>query len=185
MTVMELGALGEFVSSIVVIVTLIYLALQIRQNTVQQKHEETVSIQHGQNKVLAQMLDPSVVRAFVRTADGDNPASIADRATAIIWVSQYLNHFQIVFDLHNDGSLDDERYDLWKLFTISIVASKGIRAWWDDESGKFAFMPQVRRLIDQRLNDTENPPIPANKTWEIFKTESWRDAQLDSVAPDN
>lgn len=33
MNIMELGALGEFVGSIGVIATLIYLALQIRQNT--------------------------------------------------------------------------------------------------------------------------------------------------------
>ena len=33
MDIMELGALGEFVSSIGVIATLIYLATQIRQNT--------------------------------------------------------------------------------------------------------------------------------------------------------
>ena len=185
MTVMELGALGEFVGSIAVIATLIYLALQIRQNTSQQKREETVSIQHGQNKVVAQMQDPSVVRAYARAADGDTPASIADRARAIIWVIQYLNHFQIVFDLHNDGSLDDERYDLWESFAISMVASKGIRAWWDNELGKLAFMPTVRNLIDQKLNDTENPPTPFNQMWEIFSTESWRDTQLDSVAPDS
>lgn len=33
MTIMELGALGEFVGSIAVVITLIYLAMQIRQNT--------------------------------------------------------------------------------------------------------------------------------------------------------
>lgn len=33
MTVMELGALGEFVGAIAVVVTLVYLAIQIRQNT--------------------------------------------------------------------------------------------------------------------------------------------------------
>ena len=33
MTIFELGALGEFVGSIAVVVTLIYLAMQIRQNT--------------------------------------------------------------------------------------------------------------------------------------------------------
>ena len=76
MTVMELGALGEFVGSIAVIATLIYLALQIRQNTSQQKREETVSIQHGQNTVVALMQDPAVVRAYVKAADGDTPASV-------------------------------------------------------------------------------------------------------------
>lgn len=33
MTLMELGALGEFVGAIAVVVTLVYLAIQIRQNT--------------------------------------------------------------------------------------------------------------------------------------------------------
>ena len=176
MTVLELGAIGEFVGSFAVIASLIYLALQIRQSTSQQKREETVSIQHGQNTVVSLMQDPAVVRAYVKTADGDTSASVTDQARAIIWVIQYLNHFQIVFDLHAAGSLDDDRYDLWKSFAVSIVASKGIRAWWDDESGKFAFMANVRDLIDENLDDTEKPPVPFNKMWNIFRTEAWRDA---------
>ena len=65
MTVIELGALGEFIGSIVVMLTLIYLAVQVRQNTAQQKREETVSIQRtgleaalriGSKLVLASLL---------------------------------------------------------------------------------------------------------------------------------
>ena len=33
MTIIELGALGEFLGSIAVLATLVYLAMQIRQNT--------------------------------------------------------------------------------------------------------------------------------------------------------
>ena len=33
MTILELGALGEFIGSIAVVITLIYLSMQIRQNT--------------------------------------------------------------------------------------------------------------------------------------------------------
>jgi hypothetical protein len=58
MTIVELGALGEFFGSIVVVVTLVYLAIQVRQNTAHQKREETVSIQRGQNAVFSQMSDP-------------------------------------------------------------------------------------------------------------------------------
>ena len=184
MTFAELGILSEIIASVAVIVTLIYLAIQIRQNTSQQKREETVSIQHGQNNVVAQLLDATLVRAYVRAADGDTPASIDDRARAIIWVIQYLNHFQIVFDLYQNGSMDDERYELWESFAISMVASKGIRAWWDGESGKLAFMPKVRTLIDQKLNDAENPPIPFNKMWQIFSTESWYDVESSSIGRD-
>ena len=37
MTIVELGSLGEFLGSILTLVTLAYLAIQIRQNTAQQK----------------------------------------------------------------------------------------------------------------------------------------------------
>ncbi|MHC4138091.1 MAG: hypothetical protein ACYS0K_24390 [Planctomycetota bacterium] len=173
MTIVELGALGEFFGSIVVVVTLVYLAIQVRQNTAHQKREETVSIQRGQNAVVSQMSDPDLVRAWVRTADGDIPASVEDRSRAIIWVIQYLNQFQIVYDLYHDGTLDAERYELWESIAISIVACRGIRTWWEAESGKLGFMPKVRARIDQKLPDTTDPPIPWNKVWSIFTTEAW------------
>ena len=184
MTLAELGILSEIIGSVAVILTLIYLAVQIRQNTSQQKREENVAVQHGQNYVVAQLLDATLVRAYARTADGDTPASIGDRARTIIWVIQYLNHFQVVFDLYQDGSMDDERYELWEMFAVSIVASKGIRAWWDEESGKLGFMPKVRTIIDQKLNDAENPAIPLNKLWPIFSTESWSDVESTSIGRD-
>jgi hypothetical protein len=43
MNIMELGALGELVGSVGVVVTLFYLAIQIRQNTEQQKRVEMES----------------------------------------------------------------------------------------------------------------------------------------------
>jgi hypothetical protein len=173
MTLMELGALGEFVGSVAVFVTLIYLAVQVRQNTTQQRREETLSIQQGQNSVLAHLLDPTMIRAFALVADGEVPVSIADRARTIIWILQYLNQFQIVYDLRHGGSLDDARYRLWEGFAVSIVAPKGIRKWWDGENGKLAFSPEVRDLIDRRLADTADPPAPLNEMWSIYNSADW------------
>ena len=90
-----------------------------------------------------------------------------------------MNQFQIVYDLHHDGTLDEDRYQLWESIAISIVASKGIREWWDTESGKMAFMPKVRTLIDRKLGDTADPPIPFNKMWSIFTTEAWQSGASD------
>lgn len=173
MTIVELGALGEFVGAIVVMATLIYLAAQVRQNNLQQKREETVSIQRGQNAVVAQLIDPTLVRAFARAANGDAAVRIEDRSRAIVWVIQYLNQFQIVYDLHHDGTLDEERYQLWEGFAVSIVACKGIRAWWDAEDGRLGFMPVLRTLIDRKLDDVSDPPTPFNEMWSIFSADSW------------
>ena len=173
MTITELGAIGEFIGSIVVIVTLIYLARQVRQNTVQQKREETVSVQRGQNEVIGHFLDPAIARAYVRTADGDIPVSVEDRMVATTWVLQYLNQFQIVYDLFHDGTLDQERYELWEGFAVSIVAPKGIRRWWDEESGKLAYTREIHELIDQKLNDAVKPATPINEMWTHFNSQGW------------
>jgi hypothetical protein len=175
MSITELGALGEFVGSILTIATLIYLAMQLRQNTAQQRREEIVAIQHGQNSVLAQLQDAKVVRAYARAADGDHPASIEDRAMAIIWVIQYLNHFQIVHEAYLTGTINEESYERWAGFVANFVAPKGIREWWDGESGRLAFSPEIRNLIDEKLEDAENPSVPFNEMWAIFKREAWED----------
>jgi len=178
-TISELGALGEFLGSILTLATVAYLAIQIRQNTGQQKREELISIQHGQNSVLAQLQDPRVFGGFVRGAAGRDP-SIEDRATAQIWVIQYLNHFQIVHDRYMTGALDEEQYQLWAGFAVAMVAPVHIREWWDGEDGRLGFHSEVREMIDQRLNDAANPPHPITEMWTTFSPEAWESASRGS-----
>ena len=176
-----IGAVSESLGTLAVLVTLIYLATQIRQNTSQQKREELVSIQHGQNAVVAQLQDPRVFGAYVRTAE-DRLPSIEDRGTTFSWVTQYLNHFQIVYQFHQNGNLDEEQYQLWARFVVAIVAPKGIRRWWDEENGRLGFHSELRELIDSRLNDSENPVIPITKMWSQFSGDAWQiEKPCDSV----
>jgi hypothetical protein len=93
-----------------------------------------------------------------------------------------LNHFQIVYDLHRDGTIDRERYELWEGFAGGIVAPKGIREWWDGESGKLAFMPEVRGLIDRRLEDKVDPPRPIRQMGSVFGARSWEASELEQGA---
>ncbi len=176
MTISELGALGEFIGSILTLVTLAYLAVQVRQNTAQQKREELISIQHGQNEVIAQLRDPQVFGGYVRAAAGRDP-SVEDWGAAFTWVVQYLNHFQVVHELHQSGAIDEEQYQLWARYAVSIVAPKGIRRWWDEENGRLAFHSDVREMIDARLNDPDDPPIPLTETWSFFGPDPWEAAR--------
>jgi hypothetical protein len=167
-----IGAVGEILGAVAVLVTLAYLAVQVRQNTAQQKREELVSIQHGQNAVVAKLLDPLVMGAYARTADDISP-SIEDRGTCLSFVVQYLNHFQIVQELYRNGSLDEEQYQLWAGFAVAFIAPKGVRRWWEEESGRLAFHSEVRDLIDTRLQDVENPPVPITEMWSQFSGQAW------------
>ena len=175
MSLSELGAVGEFFGSILTLVTLVYLATQIRQNTAQQKREELISVQHGQNSVVAQLSDPRVMGGYVRTATDQDP-SIEDRGVCFSWVIQYLNHFQVVHSLYRSGALDDEQYALWVGFAVAIVAPAGVQRWWDEEDGRMGFQVEVRNLIDARLSDEANPVRPLTEMWSQFDGEAWSKA---------
>jgi hypothetical protein len=179
-----IGAVGETVGAVAVVVTLIYLAVQIRQSNSQQRREEIVSVQTGQNKLVSQLMEPRVIRALAIMADSQPSAGVADRATAIFYTVQAINHFEIVYDLYHNGSLDEERYQHWEGMFVSVVAIRGVRAWWEEGSGRLCFTAKVRNVIDQKLNDTENPPIPFGAMWEVLSAESWKGVDLHDVVPD-
>jgi hypothetical protein len=180
LTLADLGAVGEFVGSILTLATLAYLAVQIRQNTAQQRREELISVQHGQNAVVAQFQDPRVLGGYVRTAEERTP-SIEDRGVCFSWVVQYLNQFQVVHALHRDGTVDDEQYELWAGFAVAVVAPRGVRRWWNEENGRLGFQLEVRELIDRRLADRGNPPVPLTEMWSQFDGAAW-DAARDRPA---
>ena len=167
-----ISAVGETLGAGAVLVTLVYLAVQVRQNTAQQKREELVSIQHGQNAVVAHLLNPQVLGAYARTAEDRSP-SIEDRGTCLTFVVQYLNHFQIVYEFYRDGSLEEEQYQLWAGFAVAFVAPKGVQRWWYEENGRLAFHSEVRELIEARLKNTEEPPTPITEMWSQFSGEAW------------
>ena len=171
MNISDLGAIGEFIGSVLTLVTLAYLAIQVRQNTAQQKHEELITIQHGYNSVLAQLGDQAMMGAFIRGASENSSAQ--DRAISVNWVIQYLNQFQVVHELHQNGSIEEEQYRLWAEWAVAIVACPGLRRWWADEGGCLAFQSGVRQLIDARLNDAVDPPLPLHARWTHFDPEAW------------
>jgi hypothetical protein len=88
-----------------------------------------------------------------------------------------LNHFWVVHELHRNGGLDEDQYQLWVGFAVAIVAPKGVRRWWDDENGRLGFRAEVRDLIDSRLRDPENPPVPITEMWTQFSGEAWEHAR--------
>ncbi len=75
MSIMELGALGEFLSSIVVVGTLIYLAAQIRQTT--NGLAQNRDIMRGQTR---HQLAKGVIDLQIATATNQQLVELLDRA---------------------------------------------------------------------------------------------------------
>jgi len=126
MTILELGALGEFLGSIAVLATLVYLSVQIRQNT--------RSMDEGKKLALAQtyqMRSDALQMMLVHAADSEyigpiitkltgagypedigalEDLSQEDRGRFRQWQIAQQTHWDNMFFQYQQGFIDDEYY---------------------------------------------------------------------------
>ena len=126
MTILELGALGEFLGSIAVLATLVYLSVQIRQNT--------RSMDEGKKLALAQtyqMRSDALQMMLVHAADSEyigpiitkltgagypedigalEDLSQEDRGRFRQWQIAQQTHWDNMFFQYQQGFIEDEYY---------------------------------------------------------------------------
>ncbi len=71
MSIMELGALGEFVGSFLVLLTLVYLSIQVRQNNKMTRTNMRMAVSAAQVEALKILVEP-------RVAEVVSPLSVAE-----------------------------------------------------------------------------------------------------------
>jgi hypothetical protein len=151
MTITELGALGEFIGSIAVIATLIYLAVQIRQNTSGMKanaYQMWVSSNLHLNGLIAQQGRPW--REGI--ADSANLDEESEMGFGIVNHSAF-QMMQSIDYLYRMGVIDEA---LWKA-EISRAAghlnsNPGVRQWWD-AGGRTQLTPEFVALLESTETD--------------------------------
>ncbi len=131
MALTQLANLGEFLGGVAVLVTLVYLAFQMRQNTTalrqQSAHDSTFALQ----RVSLEMMNPAVADSVSRAYAETNPHfSAAESAAVENWMLSMLVVFQQDF---LDNQLGLHRAELWearKPMLRGVFASHWARAWW-------------------------------------------------------
>ncbi len=149
MSIMELGALGEFFGAIAVVVTLAYLAIQIRQNTVVQKLGAAQQILGNSVTINTLMaLDEPMNELIVALSDGRDltPTQLAKFNSLSLAVAA--NHWQVHLQ-YSSGFLDREIFDAYERRTVRLMKSKYFRDWWTNDRDRFStgFQKYIEGLI--------------------------------------
>ena len=136
MTIMELGALGELLGAIAVIATLVYLSVQVRQNT--------RSLDAAQKLALAQtyqMRSDALQNMLVKAASSEIGAIIAKLTQA-----GYPENIQALDKL---TPLERSRFRQWQIAQIAHWDNMHYqyqRGFLDEEYYRDEFVVRVRRL---------------------------------------
>ena len=165
MTLSDLASLGSFVSGIAVLVSLVYLSLQIRQNT---KHSQAL-IQQGR---AARISDSALRVAELRADDGLNGCFEGVPEAGAKDVSRFLNVARAVFISAEDSFVQAEEGLLgpiaWESYKVSVrggMGSPGMAAAWI--MTRDMYEPKFRAFMDNMLGDLNSSAAPRS-------VEAWR-----------
>ena len=127
MTIMELGALGEFVGAIAVVVTLAYLAVQIRQNThamdegkrlaLAQTYQmradalQNMLVQASESERIGPIITKLTSAGYPEDAASLDQLSPNERGRFRQWQIAQQTHWDNMYYQYQQGFLDEEYYN--------------------------------------------------------------------------
>jgi hypothetical protein len=80
MDITELGAMGELVGGVAGLVTLLYLAIQVRQGNSHDRSESTCTLLQAYNGLLEELTDAAFADVFRRASRVGTPTTARSRA---------------------------------------------------------------------------------------------------------
>jgi hypothetical protein len=176
-TIEALGNIGDFVGGVGVIVTLLYLASQIRQNTraLDVTSRQDVADRLSRNNRL--QLDPRLARAFVLGLSDYPNISFDERSIFSILMGEQTTALQGVVALYEAGTLQEETYAVNLEYVASLLTTPGGARWWVDWS---PIQPgSVVRAINDRL---ARGGLPDPREHDNYRLDDLPDAQQGAAA---
>ncbi len=147
MTIAELGSLGELVAAIATVLTLVYLALQIRQSNRLLKNSAFRGIQDDADRWRAYVINNKEIAALYRTGLRESAAlDDEDKFRYRMLQDQLFYGWEYAYH-SNNSSLDRTQ----KSFLVDTLKQPGGKEYWDRANRKFdeKFVRYVTRCIEE------------------------------------
>jgi hypothetical protein len=147
--------IGEFIAAIAVVISLIFVGIEVKQNNSIQIQQATQNLSRDWSDVVAAYQDPNLACLFIRLGN-DRANLTAQEATqieAVIWriykVYEQL-HYQNV-----QGMVDASVWNGFKRLIMIEASYETFRVWWGGYQATFS--PRFREFLDELMAE-----IPVN-----------------------
>lgn len=121
-----LGAIGEFVAALGVIVTLIYLTTQIRQNTKSINSNNSNNVMQGFNHVNAALFsNPEVIGTYYRGLASPESLAPEELAQSMHAMASLMNIYRNLYHQFLDGTFPESKWRPWAMEAKQLMESPG------------------------------------------------------------
>ncbi len=147
MTLSELGALGELIGGVAVVVSLVYLATQIRDSTRAARASRAQAVlSESQAFVRVIAADTPSARVFRLGLADSGELSEDERAQFTAQLMMMFRNFENMFFQFQLHDRDDLAWQSCVASMEQFVGLPGSQKFWSDRSGNYA--PEFRKVVD-------------------------------------
>ena len=148
MNLTQLANLGEFIGGVAVLVTLIYLVIQVRQgNATARAAARQTLIDTWQRTMFSLGQDRELLRIGGEGFLDFSALSDSDKSQFVFLMSQYLGNVYNGVLLQQEGLLDQKTLDYIGGLVASATLTPGGAVWWNS----WPVPPEVRTYVDDYL----------------------------------
>jgi len=165
MNLTDLANIGQVIGAIAVVISLIYVALQIRQNTNAVRAATVQSVhEHFANWYTTFASDPSLSAVVINGLKDYGSLSETDKARLVAIFMAFLSYSQNAFLKWRQGLLAPSLWLGWEQVIMNLVCAPGGKAFWKERS--YLFGEEFRRYVEDDL--MKRTPHPEAKPMGAF-----------------
>ena len=156
MTIQDWGAIGEIVGGVAVLVTLVYLAIQLRQsNLATHRNTYASAAETISNFWLDLARDPELFRRYQTSLRAPDSLAAEEREQGFLVLDAYMSLMEAYY-LHNRAYGERLSQARWKRSLTHLVNMPGGRAYWPTR--RAAFHEEFARYVDDLMSDDARDP---------------------------
>ena len=149
-----MGALGEIVGALAVVLSLVYLAVQVRENTRALRRAATGEAVAAVREWSHRLIDnPSINQLFRKGLEGMENLSADERARFVALLFNFFKTFEHLHYQYAEGGLDPEVWVGWEHVGRAYLTTSGGQQLYGER--RQCFNPKFQDWLDALVPDTE------------------------------
>ena len=162
MTLQDLGNIGEFTAAIATLVTLGYLAVQIRQNTKTARASTYQAVLESNMRSMDPILfNPDAERIYRIGRRDPGQLTADERPLFRQIVACLLSNYEAIYLQYEHGIVDSEYWRGRQISLQHLLSQPGVRAVWSRREGGSWAVAGFREVVDSLLSKAEGGDEPA------------------------
>ena len=146
LTIQDLGALGEFIAAVAVVITLVYLTIQVRQGNTLARAQTRQSMMEQVRADLHKMIDePSILYCFSK----EGVLTPDEKAKFTSWLAAAMRQREYEWSQYRNGAIDRATWETYQNLIPHHLGTQRALKWWQ-KSTQFLdpeFVESVNKLL--------------------------------------